>query len=107
MTKIKDFIKTHKAQMITILTGVISFLVAVNDNITTTAKVGMIITLATVVCSALVSVLQKGFSNETIDLLVRAIQIIQNMIIESKNPKVVGAKRLMTKEEIREELIKD
>lgn len=111
MEKFISYIKSHKAQLITIITGVLSLLVAINKDITMSAKAGLVITFMTVALSMLLSVIQSGFSDETIRLIVRAIQIIQEIVAEDReedgDKEVAKSKRLvmLTEDEIKEKLI--
>lgn len=111
MEKFISYIKSHKAQLITIITGVLSLLVAINKDITMSAKAGLVITFMTVALSMLLSVIQNGFSDETIRLIVRAIQIIQEIVAEDReeddDKEVAKSKRLvmLTEDEIKEKLI--
>lgn len=107
LDKIKTFISEHKAQIVTVVTGIISLLVAINTNITTSTKVGLGITFITVALSILLTVLKNGFTDETVDLIVKAIQIIQEIITTEESTEVVSAKKVtkLTAEEIKERLI--
>ena len=110
MEKFISYIKSHKAQLITIITGALSLLVAINKDITMSTKAGLVITFMTVALSMLLSVIQSGFSDETIKLIVRAIQIIQEIVAdarEDEDKEVVASKRLamLTEDEIKEKLI--
>ena len=107
LDKIKTFISEHKAQIITVITGIVSLLVAINTNITTSTKVGLGITFITVALSILLTVLKNGFTDETVDLIVKAIQIIQEIITTEESTEVVSAKKVtkLTAEEIKERLI--
>lgn len=110
MRQIINYIKSHKAQAITVITGALSLLVAINKDITMSAKAGLVITFATVALSMLLSIIQTGFSDETIRLIVRAIQIIQEIVAnerEIENKEVVSSKRIvmLTEDEIKERLI--
>lgn len=110
LDKIKTFISEHKAQLVTVITGVVSLLVAINTNIATSTKVGLGITFITVALSILLTVLKNGFTDETIDLIVKAIQIIQEIIATNtteESTEVVSAKKVtkLTAEEIKERLI--
>jgi hypothetical protein len=63
--------------------------------------------------SMLLSIIQTGFSDETIRLIVRAIQIIQEIVANEReieneeNKEVVSSKRIvmLTEDEIKERLI--
>jgi ABC-type multidrug transport system fused ATPase/permease subunit len=113
MRQIINYIKSHKAQAITVITGALSLLVAINKDITMSAKAGLVITFVTVALSILLSIIQTGFSDETIRLIVRAIQIIQEIVANEreaeneKNKEVVSSKRIvmLTEDEIKERLI--
>jgi ABC-type multidrug transport system fused ATPase/permease subunit len=113
MRQIINYIKSHKAQAITVITGALSLLVAINKDITMSAKAGLVITFATVALSMLLSIIQTGFSDETIRLIVRAIQIIQEIVANEReieneeNKEVVSSKRIvmLTEDEIKERLI--
>lgn len=114
MRQIINYIKSHKAQAITVITGALSLLVAINKDISMSAKAGLVITFATVALSMLLSIIQTGFSDETIRLIVRAIQIIQEIVAnereaenEEENKEVVSSKRIvmLTEDEIKERLI--
>lgn len=113
MRQIINYIKSHKAQVITVITGALSLLVAINKDITMSAKAGLVITFATVALSMLLSIIQTGFSDETIRLIVRAIQIIQEIVANEReveneeNKEVVSSKRIvmLTEDEIKERLI--
>lgn len=113
MRQIINYIKSHKAQAITVITGALSLLVAINKDISMSAKAGLVITLATVALSMLLSIIQTGFSDETIKLIVRAIQIIQEIVANEReveneeNKEVVSSKRIvmLTEDEIKERLI--
>lgn len=110
MRQIINYIKSHKAQAITVITGALSLLVAINKDISMSAKAGLVITFATVALSMLLSVIQTGFSDETIRLIVRAIQIIQEIVAsdkEDEDKEVVSSKRIvmLTEDEIKEKLI--
>lgn len=114
MEKIINYVKAHKAQIITIITGMLSLLVAINKDITMGAKAGLVITFMTVALSMLLSVIQTGFSDETIRLIVKAIQIIQEIVVndarvevEDENKEVVSSKGkiMLTEDEIKEKLI--
>lgn len=110
MEKIINYIKSHKAQIITMITGMLSLLIAINKDISMSAKAGLVIALATVALSMLLSILQTGFSDETIRLIVRAIQIIQEIVAggkEEEDKEVVSSKRavMLTEDEIKEKLI--
>lgn len=110
MEKIISYLKSHKAQIITLITGALSLLVAINKDITMSAKAGLVIAFATVALSMLLSVIQTGFSDETIRLIVRAIQIIQEIVAsdrEGEDKEVVSSKRIvmLTEDEIKEKLI--
>lgn len=112
MRQIINYIKSHKAQVITVITGALSLLVAINKDITMSAKAGLVITFATVALSMLLSIIQTGFSDETIRLIVRAIQIIQEIVANEReveneeNKEVVSSKRIvmLTEDEIKERL---
>jgi hypothetical protein len=77
------------------------------------AKAGLVITFVTVALSILLSIIQTGFSDETIRLIVRAIQIIQEIVANEReieneeNKEVVSSKRIvmLTEDEIKERLI--
>lgn len=110
--KIIAWLKGHKAQIVTIITGLISLLVAINTEISTSAKTGLFITFITVALSLLLTVIQKGFTDEAINLIVKAIQIIQELMADTistkeDNTEVVSSKKIvkLTEEEIRERLI--
>jgi ABC-type multidrug transport system fused ATPase/permease subunit len=113
MRQIINYIKSHKAQAITVITGALSLLVAINKDITMSAKAGLVITFVTVALSMLLSIIQTGFSDETIRLIVRAIQIIQEIVANEReieneeNKEVVSSKRIvmLTEDEIKERLI--
>lgn len=113
MRQIINYIKSHKAQAITVITGALSLLVAINKDISMSAKAGLVITFATVALSMLLSIIQTGFSDETIKLIVRAIQIIQEIVANEReveneeNKEVVSSKRIvmLTEDEIKERLI--
>lgn len=113
MRQIINYIKSHKAQAITVITGALSLLVAINKDISMSAKAGLVITFATVALSMLLSIIQTGFSDETIRLIVRAIQIIQEIVANEReveneeNKEVVSSKRIvmLTEDEIKERLI--
>jgi ABC-type multidrug transport system fused ATPase/permease subunit len=113
MRQIINYIKSHKAQAITVITGALSLLVAINKDITMSAKAGLVITFVTVALSMLLSIIQTGFSDETIHLIVRAIQIIQEIVANEReieneeNKEVVSSKRIvmLTEDEIKERLI--
>jgi ABC-type multidrug transport system fused ATPase/permease subunit len=113
MRQIINYIKSHKAQAITVITGALSLLVAINKDITMSAKAGLVITFVTVALSILLSIIQTGFSDETIRLIVRAIQIIQEIVANEReieneeNKEVVSSKRIvmLTEDEIKERLI--
>jgi ABC-type multidrug transport system fused ATPase/permease subunit len=113
MRQIINYIKSHKAQAITVITGALSLLVAINKDITMSAKTGLVITFVTVALSMLLSIIQTGFSDETIRLIVRAIQIIQEIVANEReieneeNKEVVSSKRIvmLTEDEIKERLI--
>jgi ABC-type multidrug transport system fused ATPase/permease subunit len=113
MRQIINYIKSHKAQAITVITGALSLLVAINKDITMSAKTGLVITFVTVALSILLSIIQTGFSDETIRLIVRAIQIIQEIVANEReieneeNKEVVSSKRIvmLTEDEIKERLI--
>jgi ABC-type multidrug transport system fused ATPase/permease subunit len=113
MRQIINYIKSHKAQAITVITGALSLLVAINKDITMSAKAGLVITFVTVALSMLLSIIQTGFSDETIRLIVRAIQIIQEIVANEReieneeNKEVVSSKRIvmLTENEIKERLI--
>ena len=113
MRQIINYIKSHKAQAITVITGALSLLVAINKDISMSTKAGLVITFATVALSMLLSIIQTGFSDETIRLIVRAIQIIQEIVANEReaeneeNKEVVSSKRIvmLTEDEIKERLI--
>lgn len=112
--KMINYVKEHKAQIITLITGLISLLVAINTEVSTSAKTGLFITFVTVALSLLLTVVQKGFSDEAIDLVVKAIQIIQELMADAdtededtEEEEAVSSKKVvkLTEEEIRERLI--
>ena len=77
---IKEFIVKNKATIISILSAVLSLAIGLSK-IDLGAKVGIIVAILVVVIPVLLNVMTEGFSDKTVDLIVNAVSIIQQIIL--------------------------
>lgn len=111
--KIKDFFITHKTKIVSILSAILTFVIALS-NIDMGAKVGIVISILIVVLPVIIAMFSGEDTNTTIKLLVNAISVIQQIIKDSqkkdeeKDKAIVGASedKDLTAEEIRELITK-
>lgn len=122
MEKIKEFFVKNKATIISVLSAVLTFVIALSK-IDMGAKVGVVVSILLVVLPVIISIIGGNDMENTIKLLVNAITMIQQ-IIKAQKPseeKVVGASEdtdveaeveeekdvlELTEEEIKELLVK-
>ena len=114
MEKVKDFFKKNKAIIVSVLSATLTLAVALSE-IDMGAKVGIVVSILIVVIPFLLAVIEGKDMETTINLLVRAIVVIQDVLKEKKTvvyengvykDGVTKASRKLTEEEIRELITK-
>ena len=101
MEKVKEFFKKNKATIISVLSAILTFAIAISE-IDMGAKVGIVASILLVIIPFLLALIEGKDTETTINLLVNAIVVIQDILKNSKKAEgVVGAHRELTKEEIR------
>lgn len=107
MEKVKEFFKKYKATIISVLSAILTFAIAISE-IDMGAKVGIVISILIVVIPFLLALIEGKDMETTIQLLVNAIVVIQDIVKNSKKKEdgVVGASRELTEEDIRELITK-
>jgi hypothetical protein len=114
MEDIKVFFEKNKATIISVLSALLTFVIALSK-IEMGAKVGIVVSILLVVIPFLISVVSGADMETNIKLLVNAITVIQQ-IIKNQNKseeianQVVGATKDvldLTEEEIKELIVKD
>lgn len=113
MEKIKEFYKKNKATIVSVLSAILTFVIALSG-IDMGAKVGIVISILIVVLPVIIAMLSGEDTNTTIKLLVNAVSVIQQIIKDSqkkdeeKDKAIVGASedKDLTEEEIRELITK-
>lgn len=112
MEKIKDFFKKNKATIVSVLSAILTFAIALSK-IDMGAKVGIVVSILLVVIPFLIAVINGEDINTTVQLLVNAITVIQKIVQESKKKdndnQIVGAsivEKELTEEEIKELITK-
>lgn len=114
MEDIKVFFEKNKATIISILSALLTFVIALSK-IEMGTKVGIVVSILLVVIPFLISVISGADMETNIKLLVNAITVIQQ-IIKNQNEseeianQVVGATKDildLTEEEIKELIVKD
>lgn len=110
MEKFKEFFKKNKATIVSVLSAILTFVIALSQ-IDMGAKIGIVISILLVVLPFVIAVISGEDINTTIQLLVNAITVIQKIVKENKedNEKVVGAsivKKELTEDEIKELITK-
>ena len=112
MEKIKDFFKKNKATIVSVLSAILTFAIALSE-IDMGAKVGIVVSILLVVIPFLIAVINGEDINTTVQLLVNAITVIQKIVQESKKKdndnQIVGAsivEKELTEEEIKELITK-
>ena len=114
MEKIKEFFTKNKATIISVLSALLTFVVALSE-IDMGAKVGIVVSILLVVIPFIISVISGADMETNIKLLVNAITVIQAIIRDRTaitedfdGNVVVGANFLKeyTEEEIKELLTK-
>lgn len=79
MEKIKEFFVKNKATIISVLSAVLTFVIALSE-IDMGAKVGIVISILLVVLPFIISVISGADTETNIKLLVNAITLIQQII---------------------------
>lgn len=113
MEKVKDFFKKYKATIVSVLSAILTLAVALSE-IDMGAKVGIATSILLVVIPFLLALVEGKDMEATINLLVRAIVVIQDVLKEKKTvvydgvykDGVIKASRKLTEEEIRELITK-
>ena len=106
MEKVKDFFKKYKATIISILSAILTFAIAISE-IDMGAKVGIVVSILLVVIPFLLAVIEGKDTETTIKLLINAIVVIQDIVKSKKREdNIVGASKELTEEDIRELIIK-
>ena len=114
MEKIKEFFAKNKATIISVLSAILTFVIALSE-IDMGAKVGIVISILLVVLPFLISVISGADMETNIKLLVNAITVIQAIVRDRTaiaedfdGNTVVGANYLkeFTEEEIKELITK-
>ena len=77
-----DFIKKNKATIISVLTAVLSLAIGLSK-LDLGVKVGAIIAILVVVIPVFINLLTEGFNDRTVDLIVNAVSIIQQILINT------------------------
>lgn len=113
--KIKDFFVAHKTKIVSVLSAILTFVIALS-NIDMGAKVGIVVSILLVVLPVLIALISDKDIETTINLLVNAIVVIQDIVNENKKKetdkdnKAVKATKAkgkeLTAEEIREIITK-
>ncbi len=102
MKKIIDFIKKNRVN-IAILLGAVSTMVAAVA--TVDASHAVIYSIVIAIIAAMVAILKQGFTDATITLIAKAIQIIvQSIQKEDTDTKTLKAEPMITVEEIEQQL---
>lgn len=107
MEKVKEFFKKYKATIISVLSAILTFAIAISE-IDMGAKVGIVVSILLVVIPFLLALIEGKDMETTIQLLVNAIMVIQDIVKNAKKKEegVVGAARELTEEDIRELITK-
>jgi len=106
MEKVKEFFKKYKATIISILSAILTFAIAISE-IDMGAKVGIVVSILLVVIPFLLALIEGKDMETTIQLLVNAIIVIQDIVKNRKKEEgVVGAARELTEEDIRDLITK-
>lgn len=113
MEKVKEFFKKNKATIVSVLSAILTLAVALSE-IDMGAKVGIVVSILIVVIPFFLAVIEGKDMETTINLLVRAIVVIQDVLKEKKTVVYengvykdgVKASRKLTEEEIRELITK-
>jgi UDP-N-acetyl-D-mannosaminuronate dehydrogenase len=114
MEKVKDFFKKYKATIVSVLSAILTLAVALSE-IDMGTKVGIATSILLVVIPFLLALVEGKDMETTINLLVRAIVVIQDVLKEKKTvvyengvykDGVTKASRKLTEEEIRELITK-
>lgn len=113
MEDIKVFFEKNKATVISVLSALLTFVIALSK-IDMGAKVGIVVSILLVVIPFLISVISGSDMETNIKLLVNAITVIQQIVKNQKEveevAQVVGATKDvldLTEEEIKELIVKD
>ena len=112
MEDIKVFFEKNKATIISVLSALLTFVIALSK-IDMGAKVGIVVSILLVVIPFLISVVSGADMETNIKLLVNAITVIQQIIKNQKEievNQVVGVNKdilELTEEEIKELITKD
>lgn len=114
MEKVKEFFKKNKATIVSVLSAILTLAVALSE-IDMGAKVGIVVSILIVVIPFFLAVIEGKDMETTINLLVRAIVVIQDVLKEKKTvvyengvykDGVTKASGELTEEEIRELITK-
>lgn len=84
MQKIKDFFNKYKATIISILSAILTFAIAISG-IDMGARIGIIVSIVIVIVPIMLSILNGDDMNTTVQLLVNAITVIQQIVKESQS----------------------
>lgn len=107
--KIKDFFIAHKTKIVSILSAILTFVIALS-NIDMGAKVGIVVSILIVILPVLIALISNKDIETTINLLVNAIVVIQDIINENKKKEAdtttVKATKVQNKELTAEEIRK-
>lgn len=113
MEDIKVFFEKNKATIISVLSALLTFVIALSK-IDMGAKVGIVVSILLVVIPFVISVVSGADMETNIKLLVNAITVIQQIVKNQKEAEevaqVVGASKDildLTEEEIKELIVKD
>ena len=113
MEDIKVFFEKNKATIISVLSALLTFVIALSK-IEMGAKVGIVVSILLVVIPFVISVVSGADMETNIKLLVNAITVIQQIVKNQKETEevaqVVGASKDvldLTEEEIKELIVKD
>lgn len=113
MEDIKVFFEKNKATIISVLSALLTFVIALSK-IDMGAKVGIVVSILLVVIPFVISVVSGADMETNIKLLVNAITVIQQIVKNQKETEevaqVVGASKDvldLTEEEIKELIVKD
>lgn len=82
---VKEFFDKNKATIISVLSALLSLAVGLSS-INLGAKVGIIVAILVVVLPVFINLLTEGFNNKTVDLIVNAVSIIQQIIVNMNTP---------------------
>lgn len=87
---VKEFFVKNKATIISVLSALLSLAVGLSG-IDLGMKVGIIVAILVVVLPVFINLLTEGFNDKTVDLIVNAVSIIQQIIINANSAPLKAA----------------